>query len=189
MIYLNSSAFKELKGENLKIGKIYWPYRSGGLKVGWKFIFKSFKPDVNGRMCEVVFKKGEKPSLVPYEGKIDKEFFNTYKKVFDVSFQLEKEKVFTNYKWETVKDKEITIQGLGSSKVQNIILATILDEAPTKEDGSKEYNWEDWIVNNLEGKVVKFGMTGKGLETRYNFKQTTFNEDQVVANTIEDLAF
>ena len=136
--------------------------------MGGKFIYRVFKTDKDGKLMEQKWENW-KATFKPFSDKIDKDFFSTYKKVFDVEITTAKPIPITTYKG-LQEDDTFVLQATSSGKVQSMILATILDEAPTKEDGKKEYDWEDGIINSLEGQFVKFGITWTWLETRYNFK-------------------
>lgn len=173
MAYIKSKHFKQLKGIPLKITAIYPAYRSGWIKTAdGKFIWRTFKYQ-DWKLLEQKWDDvNRKFSLVPFvDIKQDRDFFKTYKKVFDVTFETEQEQTIKDEKkWEIV-DYSFTLQWLSAYKLQEIMRATKIEDVPVDENGKEQFDWEDEFLKDMEWVFFKFNVTWTWLDTKYTFKE------------------
>lgn len=160
MNYIYAKHFREF--EEFTVEKIYPFYRNGGVVFNDKFIPKTFK-HVDGKLLEEKWTDGTR-ELVPCSEKLDKEFFKTYKKVFDVVIKLPKEQTVDGVTADT-----FAIKGLGAFKVKEMLKADFDYEVPMDEEHEK-FNWEDDVYTNIEGKTYKMKVRGEKLDTEYKIQ-------------------
>lgn len=115
-------------------------------------------------------------------------FYKTFRKVFDVDVAPSATAKFNI--WDASLQKEIEIEfGLGntftlrsvpSSRVIGMIEALELDSNVELVDGKdklgnpakvRPFDFEDNLVDELQGKYVKFKVRWEGIDTRYQFKE------------------
>ena len=181
MIYLNWSALRTFKWLNIRINNIYPFYRSWWVKTAdWKFIWRTFKYSADARLMEQKWNANERKfELVPFDDiKVDRDFFKTYKKVFDIEIETEKNISVENYKW-TQEWNTFVIQGVSAFKIKEMLKATVIDDVP-EVDGKEMFDWEDNEYKKLTNVTLKFSVVWTWLDTSYNFKPiskfTSMNE-------------
>ena len=174
MQYINASKIRELKWMNIKITAIYPHYRSWWLKnAEGKFLWRTFKYNEDWTIMEQKWDAvNKKFSLVPFMEKIDREWYKTYKKVFDIKIELEKPVTFKNWKWEDISDFEFAVQGLSAFKVKELLKATVVDDIP-EENWKEKFDWEDDEYTKLKDVTFKFSVVWTWLDTVYSFKPTS----------------
>ena len=182
MEYLKAKDFRQFTEFTVKT--IYPAYRSGGVKTAdGRFIGKTFV-EKDGKFMEKHFeKKGDKwdISLIEPTVIIDRDFFKTYKKVYDV--------VIT-----TGEGNEFTIQGLGVYKIQLMLKADMDFDVPMNGD-KEQFDWEDSVYKNIEGRTYKMKVTGAGLDTEYRIslvdvqsqKEVFDSPDQKIADVVASI--
>lgn len=125
-----------------------------------------------------------------YTGKLDKDFFGTYKKVYDIEVVIKES--FKNTVWnkDTKQEEEVeffegtsaTLNAFSAGRLRNLIESLDLDEGLVLIDGKdklgeptlvKPYDWEDLYKAKLEGKFVSMRVRGTGLDTKYSFKEVS----------------
>ena len=110
--------------------------------------------------------------------KVDRDFFKTYKKVFDIEIETEKNISVENYKW-TQEWNTFVIQGVSAFKIKEMLKATVIDDVP-EVDGKEMFDWEDNEYKKLTNVTLKFSVVWTWLDTSYNFKPiskfTSMNE-------------
>ncbi len=199
----------------MKVVKVYNFYRDGGLEVkqpdgSMKYVGKTFvncpkrikdnvviqwdeqlKPVEGEEMefREVVWNKEIKArTFVKYTGKFDKDFYSTYKKVYDVEVVVKDS--FKNPVWNKDAGAEVmvtfeggvsaTLNSFPSGRLKNLLESLELDTSIEKVKGKDKagneamvmpYDWEDSVKNNLEGKFFSMRVRGEGLDTKYSFKE------------------
>lgn len=83
--------------------------------------------------------------------KIDRDFYKTYKKVFDVKVIFEQPVTVTNWKGEEETSKEVVLQQVSASKVKNMLMVVAEVEPPLVDGKDKtgkpakvpSFDWED----------------------------------------------
>lgn len=113
--------------KNFRINKVYNFYRDGGLEVNGKYLGKTFVNIPNRIKDKVILQGDEQLKYIEgdvmelresiwnketkqrefhkYTGKFDKEFYATYKKVYDVEVTVKEE--FDNPVWDKEKLAEV----------------------------------------------------------------------------------
>ena len=199
--YIYAKHFRNLK--EFTITKIYAPYRNGGLEIDGMFVPRTFKYS-KGKIMEekwVGETGSRKPELQETDIKIDKDFFFTYKKVFDVQLSTPVE-----VELDGKKGTEFVIKGLGFSKVKDMLREDFDLKIPMVtrdvkgEDGTvtaeekEAFDWEDSVYQSLEGKSYKMKVTGQMLDTRYQYKLISDAkpasepvEEKETVDSVEDL--
>lgn len=172
MEYIYSKHFRKFK--EFTITNIYAPYRSGGIEVDGKFIPKSFKMK-DGKWYEQLWSEEQHGFVLSDTPAVaNKEWYKTYKKVFDVAIKTPAP--------ATVDDKtsdEFTIKALGTFKVKEMLREDFDVEIPM--DGDNEaFDWEDKVYVNVKGKSYQMKVTGKGLDTKYKFKLVETPKEKAV---------
>ena len=141
-IYLKAKHFRLLDKKGFVIENVYPAYRSGGVEVNGKFVGKSFYSfPVEGtdktEFREKIWNKDLREfQFVKYEGKLDKEFFSVYKKVFDIEVSLLDS--ISAPTWDSISRSEIdtfiaigdkvVFQGVSSSKLKTLMEDLELDD-------------------------------------------------------------
>lgn len=174
MEYIKASSFRQLQKSPFTIKTVYPKYQNGGIKVGDKFIGRTFVYE-DKKIKEKKWDDNEKKFVIEdfSDIKIDRDFFKTYKKVFDVVVELDKEvEIEEKRRGEMVKAKgtEFTIKGLGAYKLQEMLKEDFDIEVAEDSEGRRPFDWEDDLVVKLEGSKFQMKVTGKGLDTSYKFK-------------------
>ena len=126
---------------------------------------------------------------------MDREFFKTYKKVFDLKVVFEQPQEVKNWKNEAETGNEITLTQVSASKVKNILTVVADVEPPMVEWKDKagndcmvaEFDWEDKYRDALENVFVEMTVTGEGLDTKYNF--SAGKEFAVKELTLDEIPF
>lgn len=218
----------------MKIVQIYPEYRYGFDKPTSKFGEFHFFPD--SCTADVVFswdpsakpQAGEKSFHLREQswnteqwkfqfkkmGRLDGNFFKTYKKVFDVEVQLEtpvtipvwdkeakQEVPYTIQPWETVR-----LKAFSANKIQLLAQSMMLTKwiekvemvkkdrttGVEKKEMSLPYDWENQVLDKMVGKSFEVGVIGSGLDTKYSFREIsdivvpTPKSDEI---SIEDIPF
>lgn len=181
--YVYAKQFRKLK--QFTVEDIYKPYRSGGVRVDGKFIPRTFKPVGEG-LKEQVYENGGF-ELKDFSDKMDRDFFKTYKKVFDVKVTLpESIDIETTKKVDgknvIVNTDEIVINGLSAFKVQEMLKADF-DIVPPMNGDKVKFDWEDEFYEKLKGRTFQMQVTGEGLDTEYRFKLI----EKVSASDFDDM--
>jgi hypothetical protein len=236
--YIKRKNQKNLDGNTMKIVKVYNFYRDGGLEVrqadgSMKYVGKTFvncpkriKDNIviqgdeqlkyiegdEMEFREVVWNKELKArTFVKYAGKFDKDFYATYKKVYDIEVIVKDE--FTNPVWDKDANAEVlktfeggvsaTLNSFPVGRLKNLLESLELDTGIEKIKGKDKagneamvmpYDWEDNVKNKLEGKFFSMRVRGEGLDTKYSFKEAPefviMNEAQnVFEDDTQDLPF
>lgn len=210
--YVKRSQHKLLGEQSLKIKKVFNHYRSGGLEVAGKYVARQFVYFPKRLSDEVVISGDERAKLTPADegnmelrerkwnketrqfefhkvkDKLDKEFYATYKKVYDV--ELFNSQDVTLPLWDSASKTEIlTLVPAGSdvflkefpaSRLKALLEALDLDASIQLVDGKdkagnpakvKPYDWEDDVKELLNDKYFSFKVRGEGLDTTFTFKE------------------
>jgi len=205
---------RQFHNKTFKINKVYNDYRTGCIDLGNdKYLFRTFKwfgkaedqvlrggsdrikeftkeyEVANGRELREVIWDGNTPTYMKVKDKLDKDFWKTWGKVFDIEIEFEKELNVTRY-----YDKKNNVDVTESGDVVNVtwvkawkiksMLRGVMDEdkgelIPLVEGKDKAgneamveaYDWEDTLKNVLEGKFVKMKVSGEGMDTKYMFQE------------------
>jgi hypothetical protein len=191
---------RQFSGKNIAIKEVYSSYRAGGIDINGKFQFKNFKyfpksdketlttSDIkdlpkednikNLELREVIW-VGKQPSFQKITQKINREFFATYKKVFDVHVYLEEETKVHRYKDVYESTDEVIISGVGAGKIKKLLEDLELDVDVELIDGRDKagnpakvfpYDYEDSLISKLKGKFIVMRVRGEGLDSKYSFK-------------------
>jgi len=130
----------------------------------WKFFIKEWNAD-------------EKKFIErPFTEKIDKEFFKSHKKKYDIKIRVEKDIEINVWDKDSQsmidkEDTEFTITWLSDFMLKEMLLQTdIVEEEPMDWD-NKVWDWEEKEVEWLIGKFIKVTITWQKLDTRYKFRQ------------------
>lgn len=199
----------------MKVVKVYNFYRDGGLEVkqpdgSMKYVGKTFvnipkriKDNIviqwdeqlkyiegdEMELREVIWDKEIKArTFVKYTGKLDKDFYSTYKKVYDLEVIVKDE--FKNQVWDKEAGTEVmktfsgwvsaTLNSFPVGRLKNLLESLELDAGIEKIKGKDKagneamvmpYDWEDSVKNKLEGKFFSMRVRGEGLDTKYSFKE------------------
>lgn len=213
-IYQKAKNFRLLNGVPFIVTNVYPAYRSGGVEVGGKFIGKSFYsfPKENGEGNEFREKIWDKEAkefrFVTYTGKLDKEFFATYKKVYDVEVELARS--VNLHVWDKESRSEVptaveagekvVFQAISASKIKTMVEDMDLDGGVVLVDGKdkagnpskvKPFDWEDGCKELLVGVLMEMKVRGEGMDTKYSFKEPKIErkarkEEEV---NLEDIPF
>lgn len=126
--------------------------------------------------------------------KIDRDFYKTWKKVFDLVIEFEDMVEVETWKdwWNVkVKDKDVQITVVWAWKIKWMI-TSLVDELPPMIDWKDkagnpakipEYDYEDKMKEQLKWKFVKMKVTGEWLDTKYVFNE--WKEFNVTENNIK----
>jgi len=209
MTYTNN--LRQFAGKTLKVTEVYPRYRAGGVELNGKFIFKQYKEfpitadevvTTGGKLIEgektewreQVWLDG-KPTFHKLPAGTDfKEFYKIYKKVFDISVELESPMTIIRYKDVTEEGDRAIIQGVSGSKIKSMLEMLTDFEPPMIEgklrDGTAgqvpAFDYEDKAKDLLAGVSFSMKITGVGLETSYVYKNKPFNKPLEAAE-FEDL--
>lgn len=143
-----------------------------------------------------------KYTYVKVKEKITREFYKTYKKVFDLAVDIDSPIEIS--RWDKDAQQNVTekvannvvFQGVSASKIKTMLEFLSLDEGIQLVDGKdklgnpsmvKPFDWEDTIKDSLAGKFVKVKVTGSGIDSKYIF--TEGKEFTPVANEVPDTPF
>ena len=173
-MYIKAKQFRDLAKKDLKIIWVFWPYRSWWIKVWDKFLWRTFKYSSDDKLMEQKWDSvNRKFELIPFSDiKVDRDFFKTYKKVFDVKFQTSD----IIEMWDQ-SDNMFIVQ-LSAYKLQEILRNTVVDDVPVNEEWNEKFDWEDDLYMNLINTFIKFNVTGTWLDTKYTFKSgKEFSDD------------
>jgi len=168
MEYAYAGEFRKFTEFTIK--EIHPPYRSGGLKVDGKYKPRSFKETKDGLKESIYNQETSSFELIDITEEIGKEFFATYKKVFDVVLEVKTPTKILNTKKEEVEATEVSLRGLGAYKVKLMLKEDFDLEIPMNGD-REAFDWEDDVYKNIIGKTYKMRVTGTGLETSYQVKE------------------
>jgi hypothetical protein len=226
--YIKNKNLRKLDENTFLIKKVYPSYRDGGLEtkqpdgtvkyVGKTFVYvpKRIKDEVvlqgdeqlkfiqgdEMELREAVWDKELKTrKFVKVKQKLDKDFFSTYKKVYDVEVAVKSG--FTIPVWDKDAKKEVdtkfddgvsaTLVAFPAGRLKNMIEALDLDKGIQLVQGKdkagndamvRPFDWEDTVKNKLEGKFVEMRVRGTGLDTKYSFRE---GKEFVELNTAEDV--
>lgn len=102
-----------------------------------------------------------------------KGFYKLYKKTYDIKVSTNVEVSPLVYNSETkskvpTADTEFTIQGVGASKIRNLIVSCVDEFALEEAQEKKIFDWEEKY--DLKNESFKFSVSGEKLETKYVFK-------------------
>jgi len=161
MEYISKKEFAQLKGKDIKVTKVYGPYRKGwneGLER-----YETFKTWSEDEMH--IWKDGEEVAI---EGKVD---FKIHKKKYDIVVELEKKASVKISKWNkelgekedlTVKDTEFTVKEISATMLGDMMACGVaFGNVPEDEEGRRVFDWEEMFISALEGSVVKFATEKK----------------------------
>ena len=168
--------------------------------------FKNLKPGEKQELREQIWEGGF-PSFHKVKDKQDKEFFSTWKKVFDLEIATEVPVEVDAWDKEAkamVKqsDTEFNVTTVSAGKLKSL-LRGVMDEdkgevipmTKGKDKAGNEamveaYDWEDSLKNIAEGKYVKVKVSGEGMDTKYMFQEgKAFVEHKEAPLTKEDDMF
>lgn len=201
MEYIKASSFRQLQKSPFVIKTVYPKYQSGGIMMGDKFVGRTFVYDEDKKLKEKKWDDEAKAFvLVDFSDiKVDRDFYKTYKKVFDVAIVTDNEvTVKEKRKGEMVEvvGTEFVVKGLGAYKLQEMLKEDF--DIDVEMNGDRPvFDWEDNLVKRLEGSKFQMKVTGKMLETSYKFKllekapegnEADF-EEPVKEVEVEDLPF
>ena len=178
MTYLKEKHLRNLAKTDLKITAIYPAYRSGWLVVWDKFIWKTFKVDKESwKLMEQKWNDSTKKfELIPMTEKMDKTFFQTYKKTFDVAFETANIITIDDVKKEYT-DNQFTIP-VKASKLKDM-MRVFIEDIPMDWD-REAFDWEDNFTQNIIWNFIRFTVTGKWLDTKYTYKEwKAFTSDEL----------
>lgn len=229
--YIKRKNQKNLDGNTMKVVKVYNFYRDGGLEVkqsdgSMKYVGKTFV-NIPKRIKDAIVIQGDEQlkyiegdemefrevvwdkelkarTFVKYNGKMDKDFYSTYKKVYDVEVVVKDE--FKNPVWDSEAKSEVvktfeggvsaTLNSFPVGRLKNLLESLELDTGIEKVKGKDKagneamvmpFDWEDGVKNKLEGKFFSMRVRGEGLDTKYSFKEAPeFIVAAEVANTFSD---
>lgn len=218
MTTIYSSKLRDFNKKTFQVKDVYAPYRAGGIETASGFKFRTFY-DLPEDEREVVFTGDEKIKASPNASKRelrekiwnknervfefhkvkdrqDREFFKTYKKVFDVKVVFEQPVTVTNWKGEEQTGNEVVLQQVGASKIKSM-LQVVAEVEPRLVDGKDKtgkpakvpaFDWEDGEKYKLKDLFVKIMVSGEGMDTKYVF---TPGKEFKVADEIDvnDLPF
>ena len=179
-MYIKAKQFRELAKRDLKIIWVYWPYRSWGIKMWDKFLGRTFKYNEEWKLLEQKWNNDERKfNLVSFNDiKVDRDFFKTYKKVFDVKFQT----ADIIEIWDQ-SDNTFVVQ-LSAYKLQEILRNTVVDDVPVNEEWNEKFDWEDDFKMDLIDTYIKFNVTWTWLDTKYTFKTWKPFSDEIDADNL-----
>jgi len=215
MIKIKSSLFRSLEPTQVQIVNIYPSYR-----YGWndsEKTYKTFSYFPDSATKDVLFQWDAEaiPSdnetrfhlrLQEYDKSVgkfkftkvappNKDFFKTYKKVYDIEVALKspvtvmvwdknanREVEYTTSPWEVVR-----LTAFPASRIQSIAQSMMLTKGidkvevdvkdrltgEVKKEKRLPFNWEDAIVPSMVGKAFEFAVDGTGLDTKYSFKEVS----------------
>jgi hypothetical protein len=173
--YIKASSFRNIQKSPFVVKKVYPKYQSGGIMMGDKFVGRTFVYNEEKKLQEKKWDDNERKFILADfdDIKVDREFYATYKKVFDVEVECEKEvELEEKRKGEQVKVKgtSFVIKGLGAFKLREMLKEDFDLIVEEDSEGRRPFDWEDELVNTLEGSKYQMKVTGKMLETSYKFK-------------------
>lgn len=172
-----TSGIRQFSGDTFQIKEVYPAYRAGGVELpDGKFQFRTFKyfpvderesvfsgdPEILAKASADATPKMElreqkwndvekKFEFIRVKGKLDGDFFKTYKKVYDVSIRLDGVKKIHRYKEVYEENDEVVLQGVSASKLKDI-LRNVADVNPPMVNGKDKagnpamveaFDWEE----------------------------------------------
>lgn len=227
MIKIKYSQFRNLEPSQILIKDIYPAYRSGWNETESKT--KSYVYFADTVTKDVVFQwdesidYGEKNStaqhlrLQEWDNEMRKfkftkvappnrDFFQMYKKVFDVDVAIQspcKIQVWDNETRQMVDytieaGEEVRLVALPAKKIQDIASSMMLTKGIEKVDVEVKdrvtgavtktkklpFNWEDAVLQPMIGKAFEFAVEGIKLDTKYTFREVQAFEPRVRDNTL-----
>jgi hypothetical protein len=210
---LKNKHVRLLNDKTVQIVEVYKSYRSGGIEVDGKFVGKDFilfpksdvLPDVivgndervaelNKTVTETEYreKKWDKEARTftfeRYKGKLDRDFYSVYKKVYDVVVKLNSPITVSLWNSDSRQEEptlitdgsEVTIKAFAASKIKTMCEDLDLDKDVVLVDGKdkagnaakvKPFDWEDGVIPSLINKYVVIRVRGEGMDTKYKFKE------------------
>jgi len=140
----------------------------------------------------------------------NKEFYQFYKKVYDMDIVASNEVNVVVYD-KTIKEKVsvtlpknsvVRIEGISASKFCELLESLDMDSDVALVDGKdklgnpckrKPFDWEDGKISSIVGVPFRFKVRGEGTDTRYTFKEgiefSLAKEASAEGVTIEDCPF
>lgn len=220
MAKVYTSDIRQFNKMNFKIEDVFPMYRTWFVKIGDSGKFRTFKlfPKSDTKVLvqgdsELLMMKEEKRTPEEWREqiwnkedrvfefhkgtvKIDKDFYQNFKKVFDISILLEKEIEVKKYKDVTDISDEVVLSWVGSGKIKNMI-RTLVDEEIPMVDGKdrttgekikvEAYDFEDTMKDLLKGKFCQMKITWVGMDTKYIFvpwKEFDKKEEESILDSI-----
>lgn len=134
----------------------------------------------------------------------DANFYRTFKKVFDVDIAPASEATFNIWNSQMKAEVPVTM-GLGNtftlravpaSRVIGMLEAHDLDADVPLTDGKdklgnpskiRPYDFEDALVEKLQGKFIKFKVRGEGIDTRFTFKEAKEFDPTITSTSTDEL--
>ena len=224
---IKTADFKQFAWNNFVINKVYPAYRSGCIdlwadKKVWRYVFRTFKtfPKVEEEILvgglradgskltkemeaslgkELREQKWENwvANFYKIKDKMDKDFYKTWGKVFDMEIELEKPIEVLKYKtksWEIVSEdwNIINLTWISAWKIKSMIRSLVEEDIPLVDWKDKawnpakveEYDFEDTWKDKLEGKFVKMKVSWSWMDTKYIFNEgKTFLKEEPIKDT------
>lgn len=209
-VYVKRSNHKLLGEQSLGINRVFSNYRAGGLEVNGKYTARVFHyfpkrlteevvmgndesaKKVDGDVMELRERKWNKDARTfefhKVKDKLDREFFATYKKVYDVEVIISQPTKLPV--WDSMSKTEveetfpagtsIVLKEFPASRLKAVLEVLDLDASIQLVDGKdkagnpakvKPFDWEDDVKDLLERKFISFKVRGAGLDTTYTFKE------------------
>ena len=161
----------QFSDKTIYIKNIYNPYRKGFDMNTKKFrTFKQFP--VEGQDGKLEWKEQiwndetKQMDFIPVTQKLDKSFYQTFKKHFDMEFILETPSTVVKYFSKkdnqdvVVENERDIIFALPAGKLKNII-QSVTEYTENNPTIVTAFDWEDEARNELKGLFVKISITGK----------------------------
>jgi len=205
---------REFNKKTFQVKEVYAPYRAGGVETASGFKFRSFiefpedwreivysgeiekNNDAKKELRERIWNKNEKKfEFHKVKDRMDRKFFKTYKKVFDLKVVFEQPQKLTNWKGEEEVGNEIVLQQVSASKVKSMLMVVAEVEPPLVDGKDKTgkpakvpaFDWEDREKDKLNNLFIKVMVSGEGVDTKYNF--TPWKEFTLPELKTEDIPF
>lgn len=203
---IKTNKFRDLATKDFLIKEVYNPYFAGWTDDGTtkkKRVFKKFPifpddvlmnwteamdevkklPMDKIELREQVWDKDNKRfTFTKLKTKVDRDFFKTYKKVFDVIVEFENEISVNEWNSELKKEvpvftNEVQLVEVPASRIK-AMLEVLQDEQPEMMDWKDRtgnpakvpvYDYEDKMKELLKGKFCKFKVSWTWMDTKYTF--------------------
>lgn len=192
----------------MRINRVYNYYREWGLEVNGKYVGRTFINCPKRIVDEAVVSGDERLKPIEWDefvlreakwdkelkqrvfykfsDKMDRDFFSTYKKVYDVEVVVKEDveipqwngeaEIPTTIEWGST----IVLKAVPSGRLKKILETFELDSKIEKVDGKDKawnpakvlpFDWEDEVKNGLEWKFFSMRVRGTWLDTSYSFKE------------------
>jgi len=155
MQYIKKAEFAQLKGKNIKITKVYGPYR-----YGYNPTTKRYEKVKKGSEHITIWKDGVE---VEVDGKVD---YKIHKPKYDIVIELDEEAKINAVKWNkaisenedvVLEDTEFTVQKITATMFGDMLACGVaFGKVPKTEDWKRQFDWEQEFVESCVGAVIKF---------------------------------